>query len=82
SKGRAESPLVGRWGKAPYPPMLRYLLFEMFGLILTAPSVFVMDRACAHGVFRTLAEGISPIFSGDRAEMRRIGNENQKKSKI
>ena len=41
-----------------------------------------MDRACMHGVFRTLAEGISPIFSGDRAEMRRIGNENQKKSKL
>ena len=36
SKGRSESPLVGRWGKAPYSKMLRYLLFEMFGLSLTA----------------------------------------------
>ena len=62
--------------------MLRYLLFEMFGLILTAPSVFVMDRACAHGMFRTLAEGISPIFSGGGAEMQEIENENQKKSKM
>ncbi|MBS5678651.1 MAG: hypothetical protein KHW91_02845, partial [Clostridiales bacterium] len=34
---RSESPLVGRWGKAPYPQMLRYLFLEMFGLILTAP---------------------------------------------
>ena len=36
SKGRSESPLVGRWGKAPYPKMLRYLFLEMFGLSLTA----------------------------------------------
>ena len=28
---RSESPLVGRWGKAPYPKMLRYLFLEMFG---------------------------------------------------
>ena len=41
-----------------------------------------MDRACVHGVFRTLAEGISPIFSGGGAEMREIENENQKKSKL
>ena len=26
-----ESPLVGRWGKAPYPKMLRHLFLEMFG---------------------------------------------------
>ena len=36
SKGRPESPLVGQWGKAPYPKMLRYLFLEMFGLSLTA----------------------------------------------
>ena len=34
---RSESPLVGRWGKAPYPKMLSYLFLEMFGLSLTAP---------------------------------------------
>ena len=33
---RSESPLVGRWGKAPYPKMPRYLFLEMFGLSLTA----------------------------------------------
>ena len=33
---RSESPLVGRWGKAPYLKILRYLFLEMFGLILTA----------------------------------------------
>ncbi len=36
SKGRSESPLVGRWGKAPYSKMLRYSFLEMFGLNLTA----------------------------------------------
>ena len=38
SKGRSESPLVGRWGKAPYLKMLRYLFPEMFGLSLTVPQ--------------------------------------------
>ena len=33
---RSESPLVGRWGKAPYPKMLRHLFLKMFGLSLTA----------------------------------------------
>ena len=44
SKGRAESPLVGRWGKAPYPEMLRYLFLEMFGLILTVPALCQSPR--------------------------------------
>ena len=46
---RSESPLVGRWGKAPYPKMLRYLLFEMFGLSLTVPAFCLRSgtsRAC------------------------------------
>ena len=38
SKGRPESPLVGRWGKAPYSKMLRQLFLEMFGLSLTIPN--------------------------------------------
>ncbi len=38
-QSKTESPLVGRWGNAPYPEMLRYLFSEMFGLSLTAPSL-------------------------------------------
>ena len=33
---------MGRWGKAPYPKMLRYLFLEMFGLRLTAPYAFIV----------------------------------------
>ena len=36
-QSKTESPLVGRWGKAPYPKMLRHLFLEMFSLNLTVP---------------------------------------------
>ena len=36
---RSESPLVGRWGEAPYPQMLRYLFLEMFDLSLSVPWI-------------------------------------------
>ena len=42
---RSESPLVGRWGKAPYSKMLRHLFLEMFGLSLTVPFSVQM-RLC------------------------------------
>ena len=35
--------MVGRWGKAPYPKMLRYLFLEMFGL-LGSPLFDVSDK--------------------------------------
>ena len=36
---RSESPLVGRWGEAPYLQMLRYLFLEMFDLSLSVPWI-------------------------------------------
>jgi len=58
SKGRPESPLVGRWGKAPYPKMLRYLLLEMFGFSLTASffcsSIFLQKKKANRSRFAFL----------------------------
>ena len=40
SKGRPESPLVGRWGKAPYSKMLRQLFLENVRFKLDNPEFY------------------------------------------
>ena len=52
---------MGRWGKAPYPKMLRHLFLEMFGLSLTAPLCSEKEnwknREEKHGEVRYKREG-------------------------
>ena len=83
-KGRPESPLVGRWGKAPYPKMLRCLFLEMFGLSLTAPYSFGCVRpkglrltACPERAGRLLAAAIlAPRMHDQRQRNHAVADEH------
>ena len=63
-----ESPLVGRWGKAPYPKMLRYLFLEMFGLnCLTVPLCMCVKKKQTGAYFSaspSAAQAASAASSG------------------
>ena len=52
---RSESPLVERWGKAPYP---KFLFLEMFGLILTTPFYLQSERAESAFISNTICTAL------------------------